>query len=219
MAHDKDIGSSSIADNINTSDQSILSDIKNSIGGTLSPMNSFGKYLTGSRAIIKVNGKIFGFAFRIGINISTDQQELFTIDDWVPAEIVPVRISVNGTLGMFHVPGKGPSAELIQSNLLSFLHHRYITIEIQDQMTKNIIFKTNKAVITNRQQAIQAGEISKIELTWKAMGWIDEMIPEFPAGHDTPDGDPALSGNPFFNIGNQIVDTATNVKDKISKLF
>lgn len=162
----------------------VAEDLLNSATGALSPLNNFGRYLTGSRAIIKLNGKLFGFAFGVTFNIRTMSDEINTIDDWVPYELAPKRIIVNGTLSMFHIPNKSPSRELIQANVLSFLFHKYITIEITDQTTGQKIFKTNRAMITNRSQTIQAGELSTITLEWKALGWIDDITPSYPTGYD-----------------------------------
>lgn len=156
----------------------------NSAVGAASPLNNFGRYMTGARAIIKVNGKLFGFAFGVNYNIATPHDEVWTIDDWTPYELAPQRITISGTLGMFHIPGKGPAAELVQANVLSFLMHKYITIEITDQMTGQKIFKTERAVITNKNQILQAGDISTIQLTWKAIGWLDELTPKYPNGVD-----------------------------------
>ena len=178
--------------------------IDSAVGG-ISPLNNFSRYLSGSRCIIKVNSKVFGFAFKASYNISTAQDEIWTIDDWTPWELAPKRVLVTGTLGMFHIPGKGPTSELVQQNVLSFLHHRYITIEIRDQMTDQIIFLTNKAVITNKSQSIQAGELSTIELQWKALGWQDELTPAFPAEFDGKSSDGA--GGLFDAVG----DAASNL--------
>jgi len=165
--------------------------LKSAVGG-LSPLNNFGRYMTGARAIIKINDKLFGFAFAVNYNINTEYAENQTIDDYVAYELMPTRISVNGTLSMFHVPGKGPTNQLVQANILSYLMHRYITIEISDQTTGQTIFKTNKAVITSKAQSLQAGELSTIQLSWKALGWVDEMTqPDYPkdtAGEDTGGG-------------------------------
>jgi hypothetical protein len=156
----------------------------NSAVGAASPLNNYARYMTGARAIIKVNGKLFGFAFGVNYNISTPHEEIWTIDDWTPYELAPQRIMINGTLGMFHIPGKGPTKELVQANVLSFLMHKYITIEITDQMTGQKIFKTEHAVITNKSQMLNAGDISTIQLNWKAIGWIDELTPKLPDGAD-----------------------------------
>ena len=153
---------------------------------------SFGKYFTGSRAIIKVNDKLFGFAFGVNYTIKTSAEEVNTIDDWTPYELAPQRITIEGTLSMFHVPGKGPTREMVQANVLSFLFHRYITIEISDVTTGQQIFRTDRAVVTSKNQSIQAGELSTITLTWKAIGWIDELTPFYPTGYD---GTIAEAGN------------------------
>lgn len=152
---------------------------------SVSPLNNFGRYMTGSRAIIKVNDKLFGFAFGVNFNIETAHEENRTIDDYIAYELMPTRIAVTGTLSMFHIPGKGPTPQLVQANVLSFLMHKYITIEISDQTTGQVIFKTHKAVITSKSQNLQAGELSTIQLSWKALGWIDEMtVPQTPSGAD-----------------------------------
>lgn len=165
-----------------------------------SPLNNFARYLTGNRAIIKVNDKLFGFAFGVTYTINTDYVENATIDSPIAYELMPTRITVNGTLSMFHIPGKGPTKQLVQSNIMSFLLHRYITIEISDQTTGQVVFKTNKAVITGKTQNIQAGEISTIQLTWKALGWVDELM-----NPSEPDGATGSDSTLFtgdINIGN-----------------
>jgi hypothetical protein len=150
----------------------------------MSPLNNYARYMTGARAIIKVNGKLFGFAFGVNYNINTPHDEVWTIDDWTPYELAPQRVTINGTMGLFHIPGKGPTAELVQANVLSFLMHKYITIEITDQTTGQKIFKTERAVITSKSQILQAGDISTIQLSWKAIGWLDELTPKYPDGAD-----------------------------------
>lgn len=160
----------------------------NSAVGSVSPLNDFGRYMSGARAIIKVNDVLFGFAFGVNFNINTDVSEIWTIDDWTPYELAPSKITVSGTLSMFHVPGKGPTKQLVQANVLSFLMHKYITLEISDQTTGQIIFKTNRAIITSKNQSLQAGELSTIQLSWKAIGWIDEMTPAFPDGASETEG-------------------------------
>jgi len=155
----------------------------------VNPFADTGKYLVGGRATLSVNGKIFGFAFSVGFNIKTEQTEILTIDDYLPYEFAPRRISIDGTIGMLHIPGRGPSKTLAQANELSFLFHKYVTIEIVDQKTFATIFKSDKCVITSRSQSIQEGQLSNIQLSWRAIGWRDEMIPQVPV--DAPPETPA----------------------------
>lgn len=170
------------------SSQGFAQQTQDSLGGALgglSPFNDFGKYMTGSRAIIKLNDKLFGFAFGVSFNIETLQEEIRTIDDYTAYELAPNQVKVSGTLSMFHIPGKGPTPELIQPNILAFLFHKYITIRIEDQTTGQKIFETNRAQIISKRQSLRAGELSTIELQWKALGWTDQQKPFYPDGADT----------------------------------
>jgi hypothetical protein len=152
--------------------------------GSIFSARPLAKYLTGARCIIKVNGRLAGFAFGVSLNINTEQDEIFGIDDYMPQELAPKRITVSGTLSMFHIPGQGASKMMFQSNVLSFLFHKYITIEIRDSQTDSLIFITKQAVITSRVEDIRAGELSTVQLSWKAIGWQDEEQPQYPGGFD-----------------------------------
>lgn len=165
-------------------------ELVNSALGAISPLNKYAKYMTGSRVILKCNDQLLGFAFAVRYNISTANTEVQTIDTWVPWELAPQTVNVSGTMSLFHVPGKSVDQQLLQANLFSFLMHKYITIEISDRTTGNVIFKTNKAVITGKSQTLIAGEISTVELSWKAIGWSDELMPSFPSAKPDNPKDP-----------------------------
>ena len=139
-----------------------------------------GKYATGARTTIRINGKLAAFAFSVSWKIDLAQDEVWTVDDWTPYEYAPKRITVEGTIGGFHIPGKGPTKTNIVANMLSFMFHKYITIEVRDRSTDNLLFKTNKAVITSYGENIQAERLGQITLNFKAIGWADERDPAYP---------------------------------------
>jgi len=136
------------------------------------------KYHTGPRCVIKVNNRLVGFAFSVSWNIQTENQEIRTIDDYFPVELAPSMVSVSGTLGTFVIPGRSATSELLQSNALSFMMNKYITLEISDSATGTLLFKTNKAVVTGQTTNIQADQMSVTQLNWKAIGWQHEFAPE-----------------------------------------
>ena len=153
-----------------------------------------GKYLTGARITLRVNKKLVGFAFGITWKIDTEQMEINTIDDYLPAEIAPTRIHISGTISALHIPGQSPTKELYQSSILSFLAHKYITIEARDSQTDERLFYTTKAVITSRQESLQAGQLAKMTLQFVAIGWQDELVPTIPKGMDAVDDVAAADG-------------------------
>lgn len=186
-------------------------------GGILSARR-MGKYFTGARCVIKINGDLAGFAFAVSWKINTQQDEIWTIDDWTPYEIAPKRISVEGTLGMFHIPGKGPSKELIQSDVLSFMFHKYITIEVRDSSTDQLLFKTNKAVITSRFEDVRAEQLTTIQLTWKAIGWADEQFPQLPKG-TTPDNNGDCAAPSSGPLAGSVTADLGNIQGRLDRAF
>lgn len=146
--------------------------------GTVFSLRPQAKYLTGARATLKINGNIVGFAFQITWNCRTEATEIYTIDDPLPWEVAPKRISVTGTLGLFQLPGDSPIAKLIQSDIATFLTNKYITIEVRDSATDNIIFQTNKAMVTGQQGEVASERLSTVVLTWTAVGWRSENAPK-----------------------------------------
>ncbi len=159
---------------------------ENLVTGALDPDQAYGivsarqivKYASGARTILKVNDEIVGFAFSISWNISTEHKDIYTLDEYLPSDTAPSIVSVTGSIGAFHIPGSGPTKKEFQANYKSFLQHKYITIEVRDTQTDELLFFTNKAYITNRSQSLNTGQLSKMTLNFRAIGWLDEINPK-----------------------------------------
>lgn len=159
--------------------QSIADNIVSNVSGVFSTRPS-ARYASGARCTLRVNGKIVGFAFAISWRINTVNTEINTIDDPLTTELVPQRLTVDGSISALHIPGQSPTAELWQPDVLSFLFHQHISIEVRDSQTDALLFYTNKAAITSRQEDIRVDQLANVTLTWKAIGWKDEKPPETP---------------------------------------
>lgn len=146
--------------------------------GTIFTLKPQAKYLTGARTIIRVNGDVVAFAFQVTWNCRTEVTEIYTIDDPLPWEIAPKTISVTGTLGLFQLPGDSPTARLMQADVATFLMNKYITIEVKDAASDNIIFKTNRAMVTGQQGEVTSEKLSTMTLSWTAIGWRAENEPK-----------------------------------------
>lgn len=142
-----------------------------------------GKYVSGARTILKINGELAAWAFQVSWNVRTDQDEIWGIDDWTAYELAPKRISIDGSLSGFYLPIKGSPTKIAATpTMLSFMFHKYITIEVRDSVTDAVLFHTDKAVVTNTAVESTAEQLSKLVLNWKAIGWYDEKEPEYPTG-------------------------------------
>ena len=164
--------------------QSLLDNV---VGGNLSGIVSTkptAKYASGARCVLKMNGKIVGFAFAVSWRINTMNVEINTIDDYAPYELAPQRVTVEGTISMLHIPRKSAGSELWQPDMFSFLFHKYIRIEVRDSETDELLFATGKAVIVSRSEEHKVDQLANVTLNWKAIGFMDERVPEEPEGHD-----------------------------------
>ena len=157
----------------------------NVVGGNASGIfstKSTARYASGARTILKINGEITGFAFGISWKINTPTTEILTIDDYFPAELVPSRVTVEGTISALHIPGQSAGTKLWQADALNFLFQQYITIEVRDSATDQLLFYTTKAMITSRAEDIKVDALANVQLSWKAIGFRDEREPKLAEG-------------------------------------
>jgi hypothetical protein len=188
-------------DNVPTVGQNLNS----SVSGIFSAKPT-AKYASGARCVLKINGKISAFAFAVSWRINTTVTEILTIDDYFPAELAPQRISVEGTISALHIPGTNPGTELWQADALHFLFQQYIDIEVRDSATNELLFHTNRAIVTSRQEDMRVDALSNVQLTWKAIGFQDERKPELPDSKSPPDTattkSPSVAQKAFDSVKN-----------------
>lgn len=140
------------------------------------------RYASGARCILKINNKICGFAFGVSWRINTSATDITTIDDYFPHEIAPQRVTVEGTISALHIPGQSAGTELWQADALNFLFQQYISIEVRDSATDQLLFYTNKAMVTTRQEDLKVDSLANVQLAWRAIGFQDERKPEVAEG-------------------------------------
>lgn len=180
-------------------------------GGIISTRPS-AKYASGARCVLKINGKLVGFAFGISWRCTTMYTEINTIDDVTPVELAPQKISVEGTISALHIPGESATASLWQPDMLSFLFHKYIVIEVRDSQTDQLLFHTGKAVITSKMEDIRVDQLASVTLNFRAIGWVDEKTPAPSNNYNKSEadiksaaskGDPSIKMGPMSDYGNR----------------
>lgn len=182
------------------------------------------RYASGARTIVRVNGKPLAFAFSVSWNINVAQTEIRTVDDFLPYEMAPKFVTVSGRLSGWHIPTEGsPTTLHIQQNVLSYLFHRYITIEVRDRTTNALLFFSEKAVITSRSENINTDNLAQMTLEFRAIGWKDEKEPRLPAGaKGVAPEDQSLGGflgKTASTIGSAVKNAFTSSDDLPKKVF
>lgn len=181
----------------------LVGNVVEQFGGIFS-IKPMAKYLSGARCVLKLNGKIVGFAFGIQWNITTDATEINTIDDYMPYELAPSRITVTGSINGFRIPGSGPGQQLLQTDSLNFLYQRYIQIEVRDSQTNNLIFITRRAFITSRSESVKSDSLAEMTLNFKAIGFADERPPEALTESELDDAVQVGDADPLKAIGSKV---------------
>jgi hypothetical protein len=161
----------------------VLDNVVNQVAGIIS-LRPNAQFMSGARCALKINGKLVGFAFGISWTINTMVTEVNTIDDYLPYELAPQRVTVEGTISALHVPGQSPNTQGWQSDIMSFLFAPYISIEAWDEGTNQRIFATDKAMITTRSEEIRVDDLSNVTLRWRSIGYMDEKTPVTPHNYD-----------------------------------
>lgn len=186
--------------------------IGSAIGGVLSTRPS-ARYVSGARCILKVNGQLIGFAFGISWNINNSITRINTIDDYNSWELAPKRVDVTGTISCLHIPGQGAGASLMQADVLSFLFQNYITIECRDSRTNQLLFLTDKAMVTSRNQSVSVESLSTVTLNWEAIGYQDERTPNPPTGYNVvnPVPPPPTAGGAPSPIPASLIPSSPNL--------
>jgi hypothetical protein len=186
------------------------------IGGIIST-RQIAKYMSGARTTLRINGKIIGFAFGIQWRIQTSFTEIDTIDDPLPAELAPRRIQVDGSISALHIPGRGAGEQLWQADVLSFLFHQYLNIEVRDSQTNELLFFAPKAVITSRAEDLKVDDLAQVSLTFQAIGYRDEKTPERPDGINNISTD-AKTDTGDKNAFEKLQDSASGLLSSIGNL-
>jgi hypothetical protein len=184
--------------------EQLLNNVASNVSGVFSTKSS-ARYASGARCILKINGKVSGFAFGISWKINTAVTEVQTIDDYFPYEFAPQRVTVEGTLSALHIPGQSAGTELWQPDAINFLFQQYIAIEVRDT-TDNLLFYTDKAMITSRAEDIRVDALSSVQLSWRAIGFQDERKPELAQGATSK----KENKQPKSRLTSDITDTSTN---------
>lgn len=179
--------------------------IPNGVGSVLS-VRPTAKYSSGARCLLKINSKLCGFAFGVSWRINTQVIEVNTIDDYLSYELAPQRVTVEGTISALHIPGTSPGTENWQPDVLNFLFQQYITIEVRDSATDQLLFFTNNAMITSRAEDIKVDQLSSVQLSWRAIGFRDERTPE-------------IATEPAESPLNSLADTQTGAMNYVNKMF
>lgn len=188
-------------------------------------------FLTGARCVLKMRGKIIGFAFGISYQIRIEQRPNFVIDSIYPVEIYPWRVNVNGQVFNFRLMGLSATKMRLQPTYDNVLISKYVTIEIYNKDTdvpNNLspIITFDKAMIVDRSESYSSESVVQTSLTFTSIGWSDADT-KFIKGFEYDESKLSQINQmlrPYENevyvpqVANNVISGAQNIVNKISSV-
>jgi hypothetical protein len=97
------------------------------------------EYFTGARCKLLINDKVIGAALEVSWSVRSELNEVRTIDNFLPTEIVPGQMTITASLKRVVDPRRTLGGDGLYSTITSYLHQPYASIEVRDRMG-NVIF-------------------------------------------------------------------------------
>jgi hypothetical protein len=141
-------------------------------------MSGIPKIHTGARAIVKINNELMVYALAVQYQVVTEYKPIQGIDNPLPEELAPVNIEVSCILTNLRVPRQSASILALQPTMLNLMHQGYVSIEIRDRVTNDVMLYIPKAMLIKRTGAISARATGGETWFFVGIGYWDERDPE-----------------------------------------
>lgn len=141
--------------------------------------------LSGARSILSVNGSPFAAGYVLNYDLRTEQYPLYTVDSPLPAELCPDKIMVSLSMRIFRTVdndpvrlGIAPPADLAGGTLVDkgFTEFNYLTIELRDKLTDQMILYIPKASINSRSGGITAESLLSETISITGIGFMTRSM-------------------------------------------
>lgn len=152
------------------------------------PTGTLPDYFTGARAKLMINGNTIGAALEVSWTVNSSIQEIRTIDNFLPVELVPGQMSIKATLKRVVDPRRTLGGDGLYPTIQSYLHQPYAQIEIRDRLGTTIFLA--KGMFTDLQGSVSNGQLGIESLSFVGYYWRENVSQEF---NPDPQGVTALS--------------------------
>ena len=138
----------------------------------------FPRVHTGARAILKIANNLIVFATNVQYSITTEYKEIQGVDNSLPEELAPTKISVTVRCTSLRVPQESASVLALQPTILNHLQQKYLSIELLDRGTNETILYVPKAMLVERSGIVATRQMANETWVLKGIGYWDERPPQ-----------------------------------------
>jgi hypothetical protein len=136
------------------------------------------RIMTGARAVVRLNNKVVTLCNNVQYEINTDWQEIRGIDELIPNDLAPSVFAVSGSMSIYRVPNGSPVDDFLQQDMFRGMIWPYVSIEIRDKRTDELIMSVRRAAITRRSESYAKNQLTSMMLSFTGIGFRDEAMPK-----------------------------------------
>lgn len=135
------------------------------------------EYFSGARCRLLINGETIGAALEVSWSVTSEMQEIRTIDTFLPWEIVPGQMTISANLKRVVDPRRQLGSDGLYSTITSYLHQPYASIEVRDRLG-NLIFLA-RGMFKDLQGTVANGQLGVESLNFVGYYWRENVAQEF----------------------------------------
>lgn len=131
---------------------------------------------TGSGVVVKVNGKVVGFATGLTFTRSQNLKVIHEVDSPFAAEIAPTTYSVSGNMTGFRLrdsgglDGAGKGNQIMDlSTVDSYFYQKYATIEVVDRVSNKMMYSFRGVLFDQDSWSITTKNIITFSASFRAI--------------------------------------------------
>lgn len=132
--------------------------------------------LTGAGVVLKINGKVVGFATGISFTRSQGLKVVREVDNPFAVEIMPTVFEVSGSLSGVRLRGtggldgaKGGIDVMDLSTVQNFFYQKYVTIEVVDRVSSVVLYTFKSVLFDQDSWSITTKNIITFNANFRAI--------------------------------------------------
>lgn len=141
------------------------------------PEKQLPEFFSGARCKLLINEQTIGAALEVSWSVRSDLQELRTIDNFLPVEIIPGQMSITASLKRVVDPRRTLGGDGLYSTITSYLHQPYASIEVRDKLG-NVIFLA-RGMFKDMSASVSNGRLGIESIDFVGYYWRESVNQEF----------------------------------------
>jgi hypothetical protein len=125
--------------------------------------------LSGASIILKINGQAYNSVKSIRLTIDYGEDSIYGIDSTLPQEIRQTRFAMQGIVTGIKLHSDTLQQRTIIRTLKNSLQAQYISIQILDRITSEMIYFIQQAKVTTESFSVSAKGVAEISFNFKGI--------------------------------------------------